>query len=34
MVMTHSGNGSILAETLIRRAAELYGWPPLGSLAH
>ena len=32
-VMTNSDNGSILAEALIRRAAELYGWPPLGSLA-
>ncbi len=32
-VMTNSDNGSILAEALIRRAAELYGWPPLGPLA-
>jgi hypothetical protein len=33
VVMTNSGNGSILAEALIRRAAALYGWPPLGALA-
>jgi len=33
VVMTNSDNGSILAEALIRRAAELYGWPPLGALA-
>jgi CubicO group peptidase (beta-lactamase class C family) len=26
VVMTNSDNGSILAEALIRRAAELYGW--------
>lgn len=32
VVMTNSDNGSILAEALIRRAARLYGWPPLGSL--
>lgn len=32
-VMTNSDNGSILAEALIRRAAELYGWPKLGPLA-
>ena len=29
VVMTNSDNGSILAEALIRRAAELYGWPSL-----
>jgi CubicO group peptidase (beta-lactamase class C family) len=33
VVMTNSDNGSILAEALIRRAAKLYGWPPLGALA-
>jgi hypothetical protein len=27
VVMTNSDNGSILAEALIRRAAQLYGWP-------
>lgn len=32
VVMTNSDNGSILAEALIRRAAEVYGWPPLGAL--
>jgi CubicO group peptidase (beta-lactamase class C family) len=32
VVMTNSDNGSILAEALIRRAAELYGWPALGAL--
>lgn len=26
VVMTNSDNGSILAEALIRRAADLYGW--------
>jgi CubicO group peptidase (beta-lactamase class C family) len=33
VVMTNSDNGSILAESLIRRAAQVYGWPPLGALA-
>jgi hypothetical protein len=32
-VMTNSDHGSILAEALIRRAADVYGWPPLGPLA-
>jgi CubicO group peptidase (beta-lactamase class C family) len=32
VVMTNSDNGSRLAEALIRRAAALYGWPPLGAL--
>jgi CubicO group peptidase (beta-lactamase class C family) len=32
VVMTNSDNGSVLAEALIRRAAELYGWPLLGAL--
>ncbi len=32
VVMTNSDNGSILAEALIRRAAEAYGWPKLGPL--
>jgi CubicO group peptidase (beta-lactamase class C family) len=33
VVMTNSDNGSTLAEALIRRAAELYGWPALPPLA-
>jgi CubicO group peptidase (beta-lactamase class C family) len=33
VVMTNSDNGSILVEALIRRAADLHGWPPLGPLA-
>jgi CubicO group peptidase (beta-lactamase class C family) len=32
VVMTDSDNDSILAEALIRRAAEAYGWPKLGRL--
>lgn len=32
VVMTNSDNGSTLAEALIRRAARVYGWPPLGPL--
>jgi hypothetical protein len=32
VVMTNSDNGSVLAEALIRRATQLYGWPPLGRL--
>ncbi|MGA7457043.1 MAG: serine hydrolase domain-containing protein [Methyloceanibacter sp.] len=32
VVMTNSDNGSILAEALIRRAAEAYGWPKIGRL--
>jgi CubicO group peptidase (beta-lactamase class C family) len=32
VVMTDSDNGSVLADALIRRAAELYGWPRLGAL--
>jgi hypothetical protein len=32
VVMTNADNGSILAEALIRRAAELYAWPRLGKL--
>jgi CubicO group peptidase (beta-lactamase class C family) len=32
VVMTNSDNGSELAEALIRRAAEAYGWPKLGPL--
>ena len=32
VVLTNSDNGSILAEALIRRAAEAYGWPQLGPL--
>jgi hypothetical protein len=31
--MTNSDNGSTLAEALVRRAAELYDWPPFGRLA-
>ncbi|MGH6750038.1 MAG: hypothetical protein ACRECI_12080, partial [Methyloceanibacter sp.] len=33
VVMTNSDNGSILAEALIRRAAEIYGWPALPGFA-
>jgi CubicO group peptidase (beta-lactamase class C family) len=33
VVMTNSDNGSILADALIRRAAEIHGWPRLGALA-
>jgi hypothetical protein len=33
VVMTNSDNGSILAEALIRRAAEVDDWPPLGPFA-
>ena len=33
VVMTNSDTGSVLAEALIRRAAELYGWPQLGKFA-
>ena len=33
VVMTNSDNGSILAEALVHRAGEVYGWPPLGALA-
>jgi CubicO group peptidase (beta-lactamase class C family) len=33
VVMTNSDNGSILADTLIRRAAQLQGWPKLPALA-
>jgi CubicO group peptidase (beta-lactamase class C family) len=33
VVMTNSDNGSKLAEALIRRAAEVYGWPALPPLA-
>jgi CubicO group peptidase (beta-lactamase class C family) len=32
VVMTNSDNRSILAKALIRRAAQLYGWPSLGPL--
>lgn len=32
VVMTNSDNGSVLAEALIRRAGELYGWPRIGTL--
>jgi CubicO group peptidase (beta-lactamase class C family) len=32
VVMTNSDNGSILAEELIRRAAQLFDWPALGPL--
>jgi CubicO group peptidase (beta-lactamase class C family) len=33
VVMTNSDNGSILAEALIHRAAEVLGWPALPALA-
>lgn len=32
VVMTGSDNGSVLATALIRRAAEVFHWPPLGAL--
>jgi CubicO group peptidase (beta-lactamase class C family) len=32
VVMTNSDNGSILAGALIRRAAQLFDWPALGTL--
>ena len=33
VVLTGSDNGTMLATALIRRAAEIYRWPPLGALA-
>jgi CubicO group peptidase (beta-lactamase class C family) len=33
VVMTGSDNGTILATALVRRAAALFAWPPLGALA-
>jgi CubicO group peptidase (beta-lactamase class C family) len=33
VVMSGSDNGTTLATALIRRAAVVYGWPPLGELA-
>jgi hypothetical protein len=33
VVMTNSDNGSILAEALIRKAAELQAWPRLPPFA-
>ena len=33
VVLTGSDNGTTLATALIRRAAEIYRWPPLGALA-
>jgi CubicO group peptidase (beta-lactamase class C family) len=32
VVMSNGDNGSILAEALIRRAAQLFDWPALGPL--
>jgi hypothetical protein len=32
-IMTGSDNGSTLASAVIRRAAIVYNWPPLGDLA-
>ena len=32
VVMTNGDKGSVLAEALIRRAADLYGWPKFGPL--
>jgi hypothetical protein len=32
VVMTGSDNGSTLANGLIRRAGEVYAWPPIGQL--
>jgi CubicO group peptidase (beta-lactamase class C family) len=33
VVLTGSDNGTTLATALIRRAAQIYHWPPLGALA-
>lgn len=33
VVMSGSDNGTTLATALIRCAATVYGWPPLGELA-
>ena len=33
VVLTGSDNGTTLATALIRRAAQIYRWPPLGALA-
>ena len=33
VVMSGSDNGTTLATALIRRAAVIYHWPPLGELA-
>ena len=32
VVMTGSDNGTILANALVHRAAQAYGWPPLTEL--
>jgi hypothetical protein len=32
VVMTNSDQGSALAEALIRRATEVFGWPHFGAL--
>ncbi len=32
VVMTNAENGELLIEALIHRAAEVFGWPPLGAL--
>jgi hypothetical protein len=32
VAMTNSDNGSTLIAALIRRAAEVYGWPAVGEL--
>jgi hypothetical protein len=33
VVLTNSDNGTALATALIRRAAIVFRWPPLGGLA-
>jgi len=33
VILTGSDNGTTLATALIRRAADIYRWPPLGPLA-
>ena len=32
VVMTNAENGEFLIEALVHRAAEVFGWPPLGEL--
>jgi hypothetical protein len=32
VVMTSSDNGTTLANALVHRAAQAYGWPPLAEL--
>jgi hypothetical protein len=32
VVMTNSDNGTTLANALVRRAGQIYHWPPVGEL--